>query len=524
MTPTLLLILDGWGIAPHDPKADKGDAPLIAVTPNIDGLLKTRPHSRLIASGRAVGLPDGYMGNSEVGHLNIGAGRVVYQDMTRIDIALEDGSFAANPVLTDLLSRVKRSGGRLHLAGLVSDGGVHSHIRHLMAICAMAHKEGVPVRIHCIMDGRDTDPKSGEAFVAALEEAIKEHPGTRIAGLIGRFYAMDRDTRWERVKEAWDLMAHGVSDAGLSAPDAVTALAESYARGETDEFVKPVLLESGREPGEAAGMADGDGLFFFNFRADRMRELVGAFIDKDFTGFDRGRVPALDGIASMTPYDATFTGVPVAFPKDSVTQGLGEAVSAAGLRQLRLAETEKYAHVTYFFNGGVEEPFPGEDRILVPSPRDVATYDLKPAMSAREITEKFLEAWQSGKYDFVVCNLANGDMVGHTGNLKAAEEACAVVDECVGRMVQAVEDRGGRMLIIADHGNCEVMLTPDGRPHTAHTTNPVPCILIEPGREVTALADGKLADVAPTLLRLWGIEPPKAMTGKSLVGEEAARG
>ena len=524
MTPTLLLILDGWGIAPHDPKADKGDAPLIAVTPNIDGLLKTRPHSRLTASGRAVGLPEGYMGNSEVGHLNIGAGRVVYQDMTRIDISLEDGSFAANPVLTDLLSRVKRSGGRLHLAGLVSDGGVHSHIRHLMAICDMAHKAGVPVRIHCIMDGRDTDPKSGEGYVRALEDAIKEQPGCRIADLIGRFYAMDRDTRWERVKEAWDLLAHGVSDAGLSAPDAVTALAESYARGETDEFVKPVLLESGREPGEAPGMADGDGLFFFNFRADRMRELVGAFIDKDFKGFDRGRVPALDGIASMTPYDATFTNVPVAFPKESVTQGLGEAVSAAGLRQLRLAETEKYAHVTYFFNGGVEEPFPGEDRILVPSPRDVATYDLKPAMSAREITEKFLEAWQSGKYDFVVCNLANGDRVGHTGNLTAAEEACAVVDECVGRMVQAVEDRGGRMLIIADHGNCEVMLTPDGRPHTAHTTNPVPCILIEPGREVTTLADGKLADVAPTLLRLWGIEPPKAMTGKSLVGEEAPRG
>ncbi|MDE7371505.1 MAG: 2,3-bisphosphoglycerate-independent phosphoglycerate mutase [Desulfovibrio sp.] len=523
MTPTLLLILDGWGIAPHDPEADKGDAPLIAVTPNIDALLKKYPHSRLTASGRAVGLPEGYMGNSEVGHLNIGAGRVVYQDMTRIDISLEDGSFQANPVLTDLISRVKRSGGRLHLTGLVSDGGVHSHIRHLEAICRMAHEAGVPVRIHCIMDGRDTDPKSGEAFVAALEEAVKEHPGTRIAGLVGRFYAMDRDTRWERVKEAWDLIAHGVSDAGLSAPDALTALKDAYARGETDEFIKPVVIEKGREQGEAPGMADGDGLFFFNFRADRMRELVSAFIDEDFTGFDRGRVPKLDGIASMTPYEARFN-IPVAFPKESVTQGLGEAVSKAGLKQLRLAETEKYAHVTYFFNGGLEEPFPGEDRILVPSPRDVATYDLKPAMSAREITEKFLEAWASGKYDLVVCNLANGDMVGHTGNLKAAEEACAVVDECVGKMVKAVEDRGGRMLIIADHGNCEVMLTPEGRPHTAHTTNPVPCILIEPGREVTALADGKLADVAPTLLRLWGIEPPKAMTGKSLVPEGAARG
>lgn len=520
MTPTLLLILDGWGIAPDSPEADKGNAPLRAMTPNLDTLLKHRPHSRLIASGRAVGLPEGYMGNSEVGHLNIGAGRAVYQDMTRIDIALEDGSFAGNPVLTDLLSRVRRSGGRLHLAGLVSDGGVHSHIRHLEALCAMAHKAGVPVRIHCIMDGRDTDPKSGEGFVAALETAIKDQPQTRISDLIGRFYAMDRDTRWERVKEAWDLLAHGASDAGLTAPDAVTALRDSYARGETDEFVKPVLIENA---GEAPGMADGDALFFFNFRADRMREIVSAFIDKNFTGFDRGRVPKLNGVASMTPYDATFS-IPVAFPKESVTLGLGEAVSDAGMRQLRLAETEKYAHVTYFFNGGVEEPFPGEDRILVPSPRDVATYDLKPAMSAREVTEKFLEAWMSGTYDFVVCNLANGDMVGHTGNPKAAEEACAVVDECVGRMAQAVEKREGRMMIIADHGNCEVMLTPEGRPHTAHTTNPVPCILIEPGGEVATLADGKLADVAPTLLRLWGLAPTKAMTGENLVRKGAPRG
>lgn len=522
MTPTLLLILDGWGIAPGSADG-KGNAPLHAVTPNLDKLFKNRPHSQLEASGRAVGLPKGYMGNSEVGHLNIGAGRVVYQDMTRIDISLEDGSFKSNPVLSDLLSRLKKSGGRLHLAGLVSDGGVHSHIRHLEAICGMAHEEGVAVRIHCIMDGRDTDPQSGLNFVAELEEAISKQPETRISDLIGRFYAMDRDTRWERVKEAWDLFAHGVSDAGLSAPDAATALKESYAHGETDEFVKPVVITGGAVAGEKPGMADGDGLFFFNFRADRMREIVSAFIDKDFTGFDRGRVPRLEGVASMTPYDATFS-IPVAFPKESVSEGLGEAVSAAGMRQLRLAETEKYAHVTYFFNGGVEDPLPGEDRILVPSPRDVPTYDLKPAMSAREVTEKFLEAWQSGKYDFVVCNLANGDMVGHTGDLKAAEEACAVVDECVGRMAEAVEARNGRMMIIADHGNCEVMLTPDGRPHTAHTTNPVPCILIEPGGEVTALADGKLADVAPTLLHLWGLKPPKAMTGENLVHDRGSRG
>lgn len=514
MTPTLLLILDGWGIMPEGGD-EKGDAPLLAKTPNLDALFKTRPNSRLIASGRAVGLPEGYMGNSEVGHLNIGAGRIVYQDMTRIDVALEDGSFAANPVFNDMFDKVKKSGGRLHLAGLVSDGGVHSHIRHLESLCALAAEHGVPVRIHCIMDGRDTDPQSGARFVEELERKIRDLPNVKIADLIGRFYAMDRDKRWERVKEAWDLYAHGISDAGLEAPNAAAALQESYANGITDEFIKPVVLLNGRNSGEPAGMANGDGLFFFNFRADRMREIVEAFISEDFTAFDRGRVPKLCGMASMSPYEATFN-IPVAFPKEAVDEGLGEAVSKAGMRQLRLAETEKYAHVTYFFNGGVEEPFPGEERILVPSPRDVPTYDLKPAMSAREVTQKFLEAWNSGKYDFVVCNLANGDMVGHTGNLKAAEEACAVVDECVGKMVEAVENRCGRMVIIADHGNCEVMISPDGHPHTAHTTNPVPFILIEPGREAV-VSNGKLADIAPTILSLWGMKPTSKMTGKNLV-------
>ncbi|MBD5552795.1 MAG: 2,3-bisphosphoglycerate-independent phosphoglycerate mutase [Desulfovibrio sp.] len=518
MIPTLLLILDGWGIPPKDENKN-ADAPLLAPTPNLDRLFRDRPNSQLNASGRAVGLPEGYMGNSEVGHLNIGAGRIVYQDMTRIDVAIEDGSFARNPVFSDLFSKIKARRGRLHLIGLVSDGGVHSHIEHLKSLCKLATEFGLPVRIHCILDGRDTDPHSGSAFVDELALNIRDLPDVKIADLVGRFYAMDRDKRWERVKEAWDLFAHGVSDAGLEAADAQAALAASYKNDVTDEFVKPVVLLNGRDPGEPQGMADGDGVFFFNFRADRMREMVSAFIDKDFTGFDRGRVPELCGVASMTPYEESFQ-IPVAFPKEAIELGLGEAVSNAGLKQLRLAETEKYAHVTYFFNGGREEPFPGEDRILVPSVRDVPTYDLKPAMSAREITQKFLEAWNSGKYDFVVCNLANGDMVGHTGNLKAAEEACAVVDECVGKMVQAVEDRGGRMLLIADHGNCEMMLTPEGRPHTAHTTNPVPCILIEPGRTITRIADGKLADVAPTLLRLWGLEPTKPMTGQSLVEPE----
>ncbi|MDE5833100.1 MAG: 2,3-bisphosphoglycerate-independent phosphoglycerate mutase [Desulfovibrio sp.] len=520
MTPTLLLILDGWGLPGKDFNPD-GDAPLQASTPNLDALFKTRPHSKLIASGREVGLPKGYMGNSEVGHLNIGAGRVVYQDMTRIDVAIENGEFAKNPVFADLFAKVKKSGGRLHLIGLVSDGGVHSHIDHLVSLCRLAAERGIPVRVHCVMDGRDTDPQSGVKYIKDLEKAISGLGDVKIADLVGRFYAMDRDKRWERVKEAWDLFAHGVSDADLSASDAVAALERSYADGVTDEFVKPTILENGRDPGEKPGMADGDGVFFFNFRADRMREIVSAFIKSDFDGFDRGRVPQLCGVASMSPYEATFD-IPVAFPKESVDLGLGEAVSRAGLKQLRLAETEKYAHVTYFFNGGVEDPFPGEDRILVPSPRDVPTYDLKPEMSAREVTAKFLEAWNSGEYDFVVCNLANGDMVGHTGNLRAAEQACAVVDECVGRMREAVENRGGRMLIIADHGNCEVMISPDGRPNTAHTTNPVPAILIEPGKEVVSLKDGILADVAPTLLSLMGLSPTELMTGKNLAEKQDA--
>lgn len=514
MTPTLLLILDGWGLPPAD-ENKAADAPLLAPTPNLDRLFKERPFSKLQASGRAVGLPAGYMGNSEVGHLNIGAGRIVYQDMTRIDVAIEDGSFVKNLVFNDLFDKIKKASGRLHLIGLVSDGGVHSHIEHLKSLCSLAAGRGLPVRIHCILDGRDTDPHSGAHFVADLERTIRDMPDVKISDLVGRFYAMDRDKRWERVKEAWDLFAHGVSDAGLEAQNAAAALQYSYGEDVTDEFVKPVVILDGVNPGEPRGMADGDGLFFFNFRADRMREIVSAFISKDFTAFDRGRVPQLCGVASMSPYEETFD-IPVAFPKETVALGLGEAVSKAGMKQLRLAETEKYAHVTYFFNGGREEPFEGEDRILVPSPRDVPTYDLKPAMSAREVTQKFLEAWNSGKYDFIVCNLANGDMVGHTGNLKAAEEACAVVDECVGKMVEAVENRNGRMLLIADHGNCEMMLTPEGHPHTAHTTNPVPCMLIEPGKTVTALADGKLADVAPTLLALWGLSPTEPMTGKNL--------
>ncbi|MBQ7606612.1 MAG: 2,3-bisphosphoglycerate-independent phosphoglycerate mutase [Desulfovibrionaceae bacterium] len=502
VTPTLLLILDGWGIAPHGP----GNAPYVAKTPVLDELFASCPNTHLTAHGLDVGLPQGYMGNSEVGHLNIGAGRIVYQDMTRIDMALADGSFAKNTAINDLIFAVKASGGALHFAGLISDGGVHSHIEHLIALCRLAAGR-VPVRIHCIMDGRDTDPQSGAGYLTRLQEGIAALPDCHIVDLVGRFYAMDRDKRWERVERGWKLFVHGEAEA--QAESSAHAIEASYAAGFTDEFVKPVIIKG------FDGMHDGDGLFLFNFRADRMRELTRAFIDPNFTEFQR-ICPNLAGIASMTPYEASF-GIPVAFPKESVTNGLAEVVSKAGMRQLHLAETEKYAHVTYFFNGGLETPFPGEDRIMVDSPREVPTYDLKPSMSAREVTDNFVEKWQSGIYDLVVCNLANGDMVGHTGVLPAAIEACEVVDECVGRMVMAVRKRGGRMLLIADHGNCEVMLTADGRPHTAHTTNLVPCLLVETGEEHT-LRPGRLADVAPTILSLWGMPQSSTMTGTSLVG------
>lgn len=507
VTPTLLLILDGWGIAPAGP----GNAASLAKTPNMDALLASCPHSELTASGRAVGLPEGYMGNSEVGHLNIGAGRIVYQDMTRIDVAIEDGSFATNPVICDLLARTKKSGGTLHLAGLLSDGGVHSHINHLFALCRLARKAGVPVCVHCLLDGRDTPPDSGLSYVRALEAELARYPDQEIAALYGRFYAMDRDKRWERVSQAFNLLVHGE---GPVHPGAESALQASYDEKVYDEFVKPVWV-SRRTP----GLKDGDGVFFFNFRADRMREIVSALTLPQFDGFDRGSLPELAGIASMTSYDAQLT-IPVAFPDQDIPDVLGQVVSRAGLKQLRLAETEKYAHVTYFFNGGVEEPFAGEDRLLVPSPRSVATYDLAPAMSAMEVTDRFVEAWNKGIYDLVVCNLANGDMVGHTGVIPAAITACETVDACVGRMVEAVKARKGRMMLIADHGNCEKMLDEHGKPHTAHTTNPVPCILLdasEPDQPVTTLKNGKLADVAVTILRLWHMDVPAAMNGTALV-------
>lgn len=504
LTPTLLLILDGYGLAPAGP----GNAASLARTPNLDRLLALPGVTSLAASGRAVGLPEGYIGNSEVGHLNIGAGRVVYQDLTRIDMAVESNELFSNAVLLELCAAVRERGGRLHFAGLLSDGGVHSHINHLIALLMLAREQKVPALVHAFMDGRDTAPTSGARYVEQLQPALKAS-GARLASLCGRFYAMDRDRRWDRVEQAWNLLTRGQ---GEPVDDPVAALHAAYAAGDSDEFIKPGVC---LEPAEAS-IRSGDGVFFFNFRADRARELVAAFINDAFDGFERGTRPDLAGVATMTSYDASFA-VPVAFRKENVTQTLGEVVADMGLRQLRIAETEKYAHVTYFFNGGREEPFPGEDRILVQSPKDVATYDLKPEMSALEVTDKLIQAWGSGQYAFGVCNLANPDMVGHTGVLEAAIRACETVDACVGRIESAVLASGGRLCVSADHGNVESMISPDNTPQTAHTTNRTPLVIEEGGGRSVHLADGgKLADIAPTLLALWGRTPPEPMSGDVL--------
>lgn len=500
MKPTLLLILDGWGLA----EASKGNAISLANTPTMDKLMVNS--SKLIATGRDVGLPAGYIGNSEVGHLNIGSGRVVYQDLTRIDLALEQGELEKNTVFLDLIKKVKAAGGRLHLAGLLSDAGVHSHINHLIALVRTAHKHKVPVRIHCFMDGRDSSPNAGLAYLEVLQKAIVDCNDCKIATLCGRFYAMDRDKRWDRVELAWKMLVDG-QGANIQNPN--RAIEDSYSKDVTDEFIKPTILC------DDATIMSNDGLFLFNFRADRMRELVEAFILPDFNHFPRKNVPNLAGIATMTSYTADFD-VPVAFEKDTIKQGLGEIVSSLGKKQLRIAETEKYPHITYFFNGGLEKALKGEDRLLIASPRDVATYDLKPAMSAYEVTDTLIAEWEKDIYTLVVCNLANSDMVGHTGSLPAAIEACETIDKCVAKLMNAVFAKDGRMIVIADHGNGECMLDENDLPHTAHTMNFVPFIIAE--KDVSyKVVDGRLADVAPTILSLWGIEKPSAMTGKSLV-------
>ena len=502
-SPTLLLILDGYGLAPES----ASNAAACAKTPFLDSLFRRKEMSCLEASGRAVGLPAGFIGNSEVGHLNIGAGRVVYQDMTKIDISIESGEFSKNPVLLGLLKAVSSKDGRLHLCGLLSDGGVHSHINHVEALLALAQQHGIKALVHAFLDGRDTPPTSAVQYVARLKDLTTKYGG-ELADMTGRFYAMDRDKHWERIKIAWDALIHGT---GSFSRDPVAELNKAYSQGETDEFLKPRIF---LDPSEST-IQDNDGVFFFNFRADRGRELAHALTDPDFSFFDRGHLPLLAGVASMTSYDASLP-IPVAFHKDNLKNTMGELLSQMGCRQLRIAETEKYAHVTYFFNGGKEEPFPGEERILIESPRDVATYDLKPEMSAHAVTKKLIEAWSTGKYDFAVCNLANPDMVGHTGNLQAAIKACETVDACASAIAEAVRGRNGVLCITADHGNVEKMLDDHGQPHTAHTLNKTPLVLMDNGT-LLPLKDGRLCDIMPTLLDHLGITVPAEMTGTSLL-------
>ena len=502
---TMLIIMDGWGWR----EAEEGNAVRLARTPHVDALMAHYPSTLIQASGPWVGLPEGQMGNSEVGHLNLGAGRVVYQDIMRIHRAVEDGSFFENPVLVRAMETAR--GHTLHLMGLVSDGGVHSHIDHLVALLRMAHELGVErVAVHAILDGRDTSPHGGAGYLRTLGERMAAIGTGRVASVVGRYYAMDRDRRWERTRRAWALYALGE---GERATDPVAAVEASYARDVTDEFVEPVcIVDDAGTP--RATVRDDDVVVFFNFRADRARQITRAFTEASFDGFERPVTPRVHWVC-MTRYDETFD-LPVVFPPESMRNILAEVTAAAGRRSLRIAETEKYAHVTYFFNGGDETAWPGETRILVPSPK-VATYDLQPEMSAREVTERLLAELASDRHDWIVCNFANPDMVGHTGVLEAAIRACETVDACVGRVIEALDLGRWRAIVTADHGNADVMIDPDtGAPHTAHTTSPVPCILVDPDYRGELVDDGSLRDIAPTMLNWMGIDPPPQMTGRDL--------
>ena len=499
--PVVLCILDGWGLR-DDPFAN---APVLADTPTFDRLWADGPHARLVTHGPDAGLPSRQMGNSEVGHTNIGAGRVVAMDLGQIDLAIEDGSFANNEAIRGFIETLKGTGGTAHLLGIVSNGGVHGMLSHMLAAARLIAGAGVPVAIHAITDGRDVAPTSAREFVAELGAGLPE--GARIATVLGRYYAMDRDNRWERVKAAHDAL---VRAEGIRARDAGWAVELATERGETDEFIQPTVLDGhdGRRPG--------DGLFCLNFRADRAREILEAVANPDFQGWDRGEAPALAARLGMVDYsDRHDAWYATAFPKQDIRNTLGEWVASKGLRQFRLAETEKYPHVTFFLNGGKEAPYPGEERHMAPSPK-VATYDLQPEMSAEEVTDHFVRAIESG-CDLIVANYANPDMVGHTGDLAAAVKACEAVDRGLARVTEALGRAGGAMIVTADHGNCELMVDPaTGGPHTAHTTNPVPAILVG-GPAGARLRDGRLADLAPTLLDLLGLPLPPEMTGRSLL-------
>lgn len=496
--PVLLMVLDGWGKAPDRPD----NSVTRAHTPHLDALFTQYPHALLRCSGLAVGLPEGQMGNSEVGHTNIGAGRVVYQELTRITKSVEDGDFFRNPAFLRAIEHAKAGGGRVHLMGLLSDGGVHSHLTHLFALLKLCRDQGVGTSVHCFMDGRDTPPESGLGYIRALMEEMRRLGGDlRIDTVMGRYYAMDRDKRWDRVERAYDALALG--KAPLCA-DPAEVMERSYTAGVTDEFVEPVRCHEGRiEPC--------DSVIFFNFRPDRAREMTRALCDPAFDGFQREAI--LPFYVCLTQYEAEMPNVEVAFHPQKLDQIFGQAVSEHGLTQLRIAETEKYAHVTFFFNGGEERVFPGEDRALIPSPK-VATYDLQPEMSADAVAEECVRRIESGKYDVIILNFANCDMVGHTGVFDAAVKAVETVDRCAGRVLDAVEKAGGTALVTADHGNAEQMLDESGAPFTAHTTNEVPVILC---KKDVRLRDGALCDVAPTLLQLLNIPKPAEMTGESLI-------
>ena len=501
--PLALIILDGFGCR----EETKGNAIAAARTPHLDRLMASCPHTRIGASGMDVGLPDGQMGNSEVGHTNIGAGRIVYQELTRITKSFDEGEALGNPALTAAMENARRPGQALHLMGLLSDGGVHSHIRHLYGLMEMARRFAVErVYLHCFMDGRDVPPTSGTEFIAALQQKIKELGLGQIATVSGRYYAMDRDNRWERVKLAYDAIVNGE---GNKNPDPVAVMQKSYDAGVTDEFIVPTVVTEG------AGIKAGDSVIFFNFRPDRARELTRALVDPDFAGFEREKGFFPLTYICMTQYDATMPNVEVAYRPESLTNTLGEYLSRLGKTQLRIAETEKYAHVTFFFNGGVEAPYEGEDRVLIPSPK-VATYDLQPEMSAYAVTDEAVRRIESGRYDVIIMNYANCDMVGHTGVFEAAVKAVEAVDTCLGRLLAALEKAGGRAFLTADHGNADQMADENGAPFTAHTTNPVPFVAIGFG-DVTLRSGGRLADIAPTMLQAMGLPQPEEMTGRSLL-------